>query len=518
MARRTRQVRQPDRSWEVTRHRAARPMAALRPVAWSAVVGAAFAVVVAAPAHADPNAVPDAGSRPAPAGELRLPGQQPSQGFVPPAPVPGPLATQIMAAETEVGLLGEQLKSLNQQLADAQAQTAQAEASWTAATNQVAELRAAASSAAEEAYKSAHELAPYGGLGSDLRDIGKLLPRTAQPPAERQITPWDIARAEENERLASRFYADSLLAEQGLASQQATVSSTFKVKQAALVKLKTDNATQLARIEAEREAFEQSQAGRYGKAGINVDGQAAHPNALRAVQFALAQLGKPYEWGAEGPNRFDCSGLMWAAYRSVGVTLQRVSRDQYRTTTQVSVDKLLPGDLVFFATNRSDWTTIHHVGMYIGDGKMVHSPSTGDVVKISTVWWSRFFGATRVIGAVPAPPVSTPPVSTPPATKPPTSKPPASPSPTPPSSPSPDPTSPSPDPDPTSPSPDPDPTSPSPDPAPASPDPDPTSASPSPAATSTSPSPSATSPSASEPSSTSPTATSSSPSPSESPD
>lgn len=409
----------------VVRPPAVRPLAALRPVAWSAVVGAAFAVMAAAPAHADPNTVPDPGSRPAPAGELRLPGSAPSQMVLPPAPVPGPLATQIMAAEAEVAILGEQLTSLNEQLAIAQATTSEAERAWSEAADQVAELRLVADPAAEEAYKAADELSPYGRFGSDILDLGRLLPRFEEPAEEPQITPWDVARAEEAERQTFRAYSDALLVEQGLYSQHATVDGTFKQKHAALLKLKTDNAQQLARIEAEREAYEQSQAGRYGRAGINVDGLAAHPSALRAVQFALAQLGKPYEWAAEGPNRFDCSGLMWASYRSVGITLPRVSRDQFRTTTPVSVDRLLPGDLVFFGIDRNDWTSIHHVGMYIGDGKMVHAPSTGDVVKISTVWWSRFFGATRVVGAVPAPvppttpPAPPPPVHTPPATTPP---------------------------------------------------------------------------------------------------
>ena len=126
------------------------------------------------------------------------------------------------------------------------------------------------------------------------------------------------------------------------------------------------------------------------------------------MQFALAQLGEPYLWGAEGPNRWDCSGLMWAAYRSVAARRFRGSpatstRRPSRST--VAATALLPGDLLFFSSSPTDASKIHHVGMYIGGGQMVHAPTTGDVVKISTVWWSRFFAATRVVGAVPAPPV-----------------------------------------------------------------------------------------------------------------
>jgi cell wall-associated NlpC family hydrolase len=404
-------------------------MAALRPVAWSVVVSAAFAVFIAAPAYADPADVPDVGARPAPSGELRLPGapQTPTLPGIP--AVPGPLSNQILAAETEVALLGEQLTSLGDRLVTARSTTSQAEQAWRTANDRLTELRSASESSAEEAFKSAHELEPFGSFGSDLRELGRLLPRTDEPEVEAEVTPWDIARAEETERETFQAYGDALIAEQGLGSQQATVQTSFNQKHAALVKLRADNADQLARIEAEREAYEQSQAGQYGKPGINIDGKEAHPNALKAVQFAISQRGKPYEWGAEGPNRYDCSGLMWAAYRTVGVTLQRVAKDQYRTNTSISQDQLLPGDLVFFAADKNDWTSIHHVGMFIGDGKMVHSPTTGDVVKISTVWWSRFFGAVRIIPAVDKP-ITTPPPTTPPPTTPPPTTPPTTPPPT----------------------------------------------------------------------------------------
>ena len=371
MAKRERQVRKPP-----TPRAVPRPLAALRPVAWSAVVGAAFAVVVTAPAYGDPANVPDAGTKPVPSGELRLPGAPPTTAPTV-APVPGPLAAQIMAAETEVASLAERLKALDEELVAARATKDEAERAWREAADRLAELRADLDAAVEKAYKDAAELAPLGPLG---RDLGKLLPPTA-PPDGPETTPWDLARAESEERRASLVYSDAELVEQGLASQRDTVKAALDQRTAALLKLRQDNAAQLAQIEAAREAYEQSLAGQYGKAGKNVDGQQAHPDALKAVQHALKQLGKPYEWGAEGPNRYDCSGLVWDSYRQVGKSLPRVAKDQYRATTPVPVDKLLPGDLVFFATDRTNPSTIHHVGIYLGDNKMVHAPTTGDVVK-----------------------------------------------------------------------------------------------------------------------------------------
>jgi hypothetical protein len=130
--------------------------------------------------------------------------------------------------------------------------------------------------------------------------------------------------------------------------------------------------------------------------------------ALTALQFALAQLGKPYEWGAEGPSTYDCSGLVQTAYAAAGIGLPRTARQQYLSTNQVAVTALLPGDLLYFATDRSDWNTIHHIAIYLGDGMMLHAPTTGDVVKISPVWWAEFFGATRAVPGVNGPSVVIP--------------------------------------------------------------------------------------------------------------
>jgi cell wall-associated NlpC family hydrolase len=130
-------------------------------------------------------------------------------------------------------------------------------------------------------------------------------------------------------------------------------------------------------------------------------GGSSAPAALRAVRFALGQVGKPYVWGAEGPDTYDCSGLVQAAYASAGVGLPRVARAQYRATSPVPVAAMIPGDLLFFGTDPANAESIHHVGIYLGNGLMVHAPTAGDVVRVAPVWWAEFFGAARVVGAVP---------------------------------------------------------------------------------------------------------------------
>jgi cell wall-associated NlpC family hydrolase len=96
----------------------------------------------------------------------------------------------------------------------------------------------------------------------------------------------------------------------------------------------------------------------------------------RAVEVALAQLGKPYAWGGNGPNSFDCSGLTSFAWRAAGVELPRTSAAQYSGTTRISRSDLRPGDLVFYHS------PVSHVAMYIGDGKVVEAPNSGNNVRI----------------------------------------------------------------------------------------------------------------------------------------
>ncbi|MCV2488210.1 C40 family peptidase [Geodermatophilus sp. YIM 151500] len=112
-----------------------------------------------------------------------------------------------------------------------------------------------------------------------------------------------------------------------------------------------------------------------------------------AVQTALAQQGDPYVWGGGGPNSFDCSGLTQFAYGTAGVGLPHSSRIQGTIGRDVAKRDLLPGDLVFF------YSPIGHVGMYIGNGQMVHSPSAGKSVHITSVDSVPGFNhARRIVG------------------------------------------------------------------------------------------------------------------------
>ncbi len=113
-------------------------------------------------------------------------------------------------------------------------------------------------------------------------------------------------------------------------------------------------------------------------------GQGGSQRAQIAVQNALAQIGDPYVWGAEGPNSFDCSGLTQYAARQAGVNIPRVANDQYRQLPAVNPGDIKPGDLIFPSTSWKNGQ-MGHVMMYIGNGQVVHAPRTGETIKVASL-------------------------------------------------------------------------------------------------------------------------------------
>ena len=136
-----------------------------------------------------------------------------------------------------------------------------------------------------------------------------------------------------------------------------------------------NTATQLAQQQAEEQAGNGSDVPAYAS-GI----------AAQALEYALAQLGKPYVWGGTGPDSFDCSGLAMRAYESAGVNLPHFAAFQFQASHPLSYGQLQPGDLIFWATDPKDSNTIYHEAIYLGGGKMVQAPKTGWNVMISDMW------------------------------------------------------------------------------------------------------------------------------------
>ncbi|MGC5038388.1 NlpC/P60 family protein [Streptomyces sp. DT190] len=145
-------------------------------------------------------------------------------------------------------------------------------------------------------------------------------------------------------------------------------------------------AQERAREQAREEAAQQQESA--GTASAGTGSTATTPadssyatKAEKALAFARAQIGKPYVWGAVGPGSYDCSGLTQAAWKAAGVTLPRTTYDQVDAGTTVPLADARPGDLVFF------YDDITHVGLYIGNGMMIHAPKPGTYVREESIYY-----------------------------------------------------------------------------------------------------------------------------------
>ncbi|MER7978740.1 NlpC/P60 family protein [Streptomyces sp. NPDC095817] len=166
-----------------------------------------------------------------------------------------------------------------------------------------------------------------------------------------------------------------------------------KARLAAIEKKKREQAAakaaELARQQAAAEkaakekATEQgsSSGGTTGSSGSTATDPSYATKAGKALAFARTQIGKPYVWGATGPDSYDCSGLTQAAWKAAGVSLPRVTYDQVNAGTTVSLTDAKPGDLVFF------YDDISHVGLYIGNGMMIHAPKPGAYVREESIYY-----------------------------------------------------------------------------------------------------------------------------------
>ena len=144
------------------------------------------------------------------------------------------------------------------------------------------------------------------------------------------------------------------------------------------------------RAAAAAAAAAEGTSGIFATGGVPADpAPAPNPRAQKAVDAALSQTGKPYQWGASGPDSYDCSGLTMWAWNQAGVSLPHNSGAQYNATPRVPRSDWQPGDLLFFGS------PIHHVGMYIGNGQMVEAPYSGNRVRVVPASRSDYVGAGR---------------------------------------------------------------------------------------------------------------------------
>ncbi|MCX5331935.1 MULTISPECIES: C40 family peptidase [unclassified Streptomyces] len=166
------------------------------------------------------------------------------------------------------------------------------------------------------------------------------------------------------------------------AEEKARLAAIEKKKQEEAARKAAELAKQQA---AEQKAAEEAAAAEESASSSSSSSEASDSSyatkAEKALAFARSQVGKPYVWGATGPDSYDCSGLTQAAWNAAGISLPRTTYDQVNAGTTVTLANAKPGDLVFF------YDDVTHVGIYIGNGKMIHAPKPGAYVREESIYY-----------------------------------------------------------------------------------------------------------------------------------
>ncbi|KOG57644.1 glycoside hydrolase [Streptomyces virginiae] len=253
--------------------------------------------------------------------------------------------------------------------------------------------RALAGRLAREQYQGGRGLSPYArmllaGNPQAALDQRRL---AAREGSRRAAVLARLARGERQaDALAARARKalddrQSLAARQKL--QQEEVAAQLKEVERVLSALTPDQLARLGAKEAEDTAAAQRDLVDSGRLPTRTGKPTAAGGA--ALRYAAAQIGKPYVWGAEGPGSFDCSGLTSQAWAHAGRAIPRTSQEQWARLPKVPLESLRPGDLVVYFPKAT------HVGMYVGDGKVIQAPRPGARVKVSPIAANPLLGAVR---------------------------------------------------------------------------------------------------------------------------
>ncbi|MEU9620323.1 NlpC/P60 family protein [Streptomyces sp. NPDC088251] len=359
------------------------------------ILRVACATALATIAVASPAAAAPVEPGPAASGASKPPAAPP------PAPAPAPAAASNGVARLLTDLqklyqrTEEATETYNGTAAELKKRTAQAKklhASLAAARVALADSRDAAGQLAREQYQGRSDFSSYLRLllardPAHLLDQEHVLRRVA---AGRAAT---VKRLTGAEKRADELAAESRKAldrQQVLAARQKkqrdTVRSRLKAVEAKLATLSAAQLADLSRLEQQGAAKAQ---GALVASGAMSSVRPPSRAGGEAVEYALGQVGKPYVWGAEGPDSFDCSGLTSQAWAKAGRTIPRTSQEQWRQLPKVPLNALRPGDLVIYFPKAT------HVALYIGNGLVVQAPRPGTQVKVSPVASNPLLGAVR---------------------------------------------------------------------------------------------------------------------------
>jgi cell wall-associated NlpC family hydrolase len=278
------------------------------------------------------------------------------------------------------------------------------EAELIVAQQQTTAQAAARSAAVAQARLSAYEpqlraIAQSGYTGKTQSRVAAFLTSDSATELVQQMTTLDMIATHTNSVITEVAAAQAAAAEAQAAAAQATATAQAGLaeleKQQAEVKKRVADYEQIyARLTADQQATVNNSLAGPALAAPALDSLPLAPSSAAgiAVKTALAQVGDRYVWGTSGPDTFDCSGLTSYAYAAAGVALPHSSRAQATLGRAVSRAELQPGDLVYF------YSPISHIGLYIGDGMMVHARTSGRPVAVTSVDMNGYRGARRIVG------------------------------------------------------------------------------------------------------------------------
>jgi cell wall-associated NlpC family hydrolase len=325
--------------------------------------------------------------------------------------------TQARQLQAKVSQLQLQVEQASERYDGAQASLVQlvvtqeqATRTATAATEAADHARAVADSTTRSLYMSGGITGLYASVLSG-KNPGQLQSglHSVQVVSDADTDALTAVGAAQQTAAAANAQVESLRTKQdGLTAQAANASAdaqnALTEEQAALqganaqvVTLEQQFQAQVAAEAAARDAATLAAARAAAAAVGLVDTGGVSRIALLAIEAAQGQIGKPYMYGGSGPDSWDCSGLTQWAFAQAGVLIPRTAADQYAAIPdKIALGELEPGDLLFWATDTTDPTTIHHVAIYVGNGLMLAAPHTGTNVQVQPVYLDGYIGAVRI--------------------------------------------------------------------------------------------------------------------------
>ncbi|MFJ1806178.1 MULTISPECIES: NlpC/P60 family protein [unclassified Streptomyces] len=302
------------------------------------------------------------------------------------------LLTELQRLYQEAERATEAFNATEEQLERRRAETGRLDADLVKARLSLHRSRGAAGRLARQQYQGSTDISPYVRLllardPQHALDQGHLIGQLAR---ERAGTVGRLAsgerRADGLARKARAVLDEQLTLTERRKKERDDVRRRLDDVEKLLASLNAEQLTALA--ELEKHGVAQAQEKLVASGALAEDHKPSKEGA-KAVRYAVRQLGKPYEWGAEGPRSYDCSGLTSEAWGHAGTPIPRTSEEQWARLPRIPLKELRPGDLVIYFPGAT------HVALYLGGGKVVQAPRTGEQVKITEIAAQPVLGAVR---------------------------------------------------------------------------------------------------------------------------